>query len=150
MLKIISWWIIFLMKRLLRKKILIEEVCCLKHRPGLEVSINLQVLHLDRGLWKHKHLKQTSITLREESNVKKSAAELKNANLLQNLKSFILHFLNHSYHSHPLIPYFSGNFQKFWIIHNILFCIFKILDRIFSNVFSFVSKKFDTPSVKLP
>ena len=46
-------------------------------------------------------------TLRE-SNAEKSPAELKNANLVQNLHSFILHFLNHSHLSHSLIPHFSG------------------------------------------
>ena len=53
------------------------------------------------------------LALREESNAKKSPgeqknAELKNANLVQNSHSFILHFLNHSHQSHSLILQFSG------------------------------------------
>ena len=52
-------------------------------------------------------------TFREEINAEKRPAEqkhaeLKNANLVQNSYSFISNFLNHSHHSHSLIPHFSG------------------------------------------
>ena len=95
------------------------------------------------------------ITLREESNAEKSPAEqtnaeLKNANLFQNLHSLIPYFLNYSHYSHSLILHFSGisDHSQSFIPHFLNSRLH--LDCIFSNVFSFISKKFDTPSVKLP
>ena len=41
----------------------------------------------------------------------KNNAELKNANLVQNSHFFLSPFLNHSHHTHSLIPHFSGTFN---------------------------------------
>ena len=89
-------------------------------------------------------------TLREASNAKKveqkKKRKLKNANCVQNSHYFILHFLSHIHQSHSLIPHFSGilDHSQSFIPH---FLNFRL--HFFYNVFSFVSKKFDTPSVKL-
>ena len=76
----------------------------------------------------------------------KKTAELKNANSVQNSHSFFPHLQNHSHHSHHLIPHISGllDHSQSFIPH------FLNSRLLFSIIFSLVSKKFDTPSIKLP